>query len=156
MVFSEALDWLFAPIVNNFSQVVSVIVISLIFTVIVTFIYKKFTNQQELKSIKEEMTQLRGSMKDHKDNPEKLTEINKRIWELSSKQMRSNFKPMLITMIPLLLIANWMRTEFAEVGLLINWGFKIPLLGTGFTWIGTYIVTSIVIGMLLRKIFKIY
>jgi len=159
MALSNILDWLFAPFVNLFGTgIVTLVILALIFTALTTFVYKKFTNQQELKNIKDEMTNLRTSMKDHKDNPDKLAEINKKILELTGKQMRSAFSPklMLVNLLPIFIVLGWINSNFKVKEDLVSWGFNIPLFGTGLGAIGIYILGSIIFSIILRKIFKIY
>ncbi|MBI2109792.1 DUF106 domain-containing protein [Candidatus Woesearchaeota archaeon] len=156
MVLSQMFDWLFAPITNNFSKLWSIVIISFLLTALTTWIYKKFTNQQELKEIREQMTKLREDIRNNKNDAGKMTELNKKMWELSGKQMRSNFRPMLITFLPLILIFGWMGTTFKVSEEILTWGVHIPLFGTGFGWLGTYILASLVFSIILRKVFKIY
>ena len=52
-------------------------------------------------------------MKQHKDNPQKLLEIQKNAMEKNLEYMKHSFKPMIFTMIPILLIFGWLNAHLA-------------------------------------------
>ena len=44
-----------------------------------------------------------------KDNPEKMTQVNKQLMEKNLTYMKHSMKPMLFTFIPIIVIFGWMR-----------------------------------------------
>ena len=149
--FDLILGWAF-----KFGDVIGVIIISLILTSLVTLVYKLFTNQEMLKTMKQQLKDYQKQMSELKSQPEKMMEIQKKSMELNMQYMKHTMKPTLFTFLPIIIIFSWLRDSFLNKGDIITWSFNIPLFGTGLGWLGTYIISSIIISILLRKIFKIY
>ena len=100
------------------------------------------TDRELMREIKRKQKFLKEEMKKYRDNADKMMEINKQMMEHLPEQMKQSFKPMLITLIPLLIFFVWLRATFAET-----------VIAT--TWIWWYIGSSIIFSMVLRKIFKL-
>ncbi len=99
-------------------------------------------DKEKMREIKEKQKALQEEMKKHKGNPEKMMELNKQLFSHMGEMMRHSFKPMLITLIPLLLFFNYLRETFAATALAKS-------------WIWYYIGSSIVGSIIFRKIFKL-
>ena len=150
MALEGFFDFIFGPIVNNFSPRVSVIVVAFILTLLITLVYKFFTDQKVLKSIKGEIKELQQEMKKFKEHPEKMMQINKDIMSKNAIVMKSSFKPLIITLVPVLLIFSWLRATFNDAGDLIN------IFGMKLGWFGTYVIFSIIFSIALRKLLKVH
>ncbi len=133
----------------------SIIVFSLFITSILTFVYKKLTNQARMKEIKAKQKELQQKAKEEKDK-DKIMEINKEMMKLSSEMLKMSFKPMLITFLPLILIFTGLRSLYASaaVGNLVTWGTNLPLIGDGAGWFLCYIAFSFAFSLIFNKIFK--
>ncbi|MCD6589650.1 DUF106 domain-containing protein [Candidatus Woesearchaeota archaeon] len=93
---------------------ISIIIIAFVVSLITILVTKFFTNQKELRRIREETKKLQVEMKKElKRNPTKAQAIQKQIMQLSMQSMRHSFRVTLITIIPLLLIFGWMRSNLA-------------------------------------------
>lgn len=156
MVFDNFFNWIFAPVLNNFSPLWSIIILSLILTLLITIAYKFLTNQEVMKQLKQEQEALRKEMKSLKGDAEKLVHVQKQALEKSFEYMRHSMRPTLFYLIPLLLVFAWMSKAFKDYGDLVSWGFYIPLFGTGLSWLGIYIIASIVFSIVVRKILKVH
>jgi uncharacterized membrane protein (DUF106 family) len=121
---------------------VSIIVISLIVTFFTTLVYKYSTNQNRMKELKEVQKKCQIDIKANKDNPEKMMEIQKQMLACSGEMMKFSFKPMLITMIPLLIVLAFIRNVYVGT----------PIASS---WIWYYLVSGIVGNMIFRKILKV-
>lgn len=123
---------------------ISIVVVSLIVSLISTVVTKYTTDQAMLKSIKERQKEIQKEMKEKKYSPtdKKYLELQSEILGLTGKMFKNSFKPILITMIPFLILFYWLRS------------FYVPLFG-GNSWLWYYILPSILVGSLYRKIFKI-
>jgi uncharacterized membrane protein (DUF106 family) len=119
-----------------------IVVISFLATLAITVLSHFITNKQMMKEIKEKQKRLREEMKQHRDNPQKITEINKQMMEDFPKQMKESMKISLITMIPFLLLFNWLRIVYVQTAIASS-------------WIWWYIIASLVFSMILRKLFKL-
>lgn len=120
----------------------SVILISLLVTLLMTTIRYFVTDRKLMKEIKDKQKIIKEEMKKHRDNPDKMMELNKQMMEHFPAQMKQTFKLMIITMIPILIIFSWMRNNLAATSLASS-------------WIWWYIVSSIIFGIILGKIFKL-
>ncbi len=105
---------------------ISIIVLSFIVTLFITIVNYFMTDRKRMKEIKEKQ--------------KKMMEINKQMMEDMPEQLKHSFKPMLVTIIPLLILFKWLRATFAITALAGSW----------FWW---YIIASIVFSMILRKVF---
>lgn len=84
------------------------IIITFIVSLIITLAYKYFTNQVEMKRMKEQQKEHQQKMKALRDKPEEMMKVQKEAMKLNLEYMKHSFKPTLITMLPILLIFGWM------------------------------------------------
>lgn len=108
MSFFAILDPVFMPLVE-FNPTVAIIVIALVVSLITTFAHKYMTNQVVVKNSRAEMKKLQKKMKQHKDNPSKMMEIQSKLLTHNKDVMKESFKPMFITFIPVIIIFGWLN-----------------------------------------------
>ena len=156
MVLDNFFSWIFSPITNNFSPLWSIILLSLILTFFITLIYKLVSNQTAMKQLKQEQDTLKKEMKAVKHDAEKYMEVQKVAMQKSLEYMRHSMWPTAFYIVPLLLIFSWLGKTFKGYGDLVNWGFYIPLFGTGLSWLGVYILASIVFSIIVRKLMRVH
>ncbi len=143
--------------IMNLGNPWNIIVMSFVLTFITTIIYKLLTDQILLKELKTQVKNHQKEMRNHKNDPQKMMEIQKKAMTLNLKYMKHSMKPMLFTFIPIILIFGWLRNHPLIGGKdILVWGFKLPLLGTGLGWLGTYILFSIIFSIIIRKFLKVY
>ncbi len=116
----------------------SIIAISFLVTLFITVVRYYMTDKEKMKALREKQKALRAEMKEHKNNPDKMMQINQQMLEDMPEQMKMSFKPMLVTMIPILLVFAWMRSIYALTSL------------SG-SWLWWYIGSSIVFSIILSK-----
>ena len=114
----------------NWQPIYAVIFISFVISVIIVFVYKWMTNQNEMKRLKEDLNSFQKKMKEAKDNPEKLMQLQKEAMSTNMTYMGKSMKPTFITFIPILLIFGWMSAHFA---------FEPLMPGQEFTLIATMV-----------------
>ncbi len=115
----------------------SVVVVAFLITLIMTLITKKFTNQKRMKELKEKQKELQKNIR---GDPSQMAKSNKEMMDISMELMKHSFKPMIFTLVPLLLFFMWLR------------GIYEPILSSWFWWyLGSGIISSIV----LRKALKV-
>ncbi|MFA6461592.1 MAG: EMC3/TMCO1 family protein [Candidatus Woesearchaeota archaeon] len=105
------LDPAFNPIflwLLNLSPFWGLVVLALVISILVTLVYKYFTDQGEMKKLKEQQKEFQQRMKELRSNPEEMMKVQKEAMKANMGYMKHSFKPMLITMIPVLLIFGWM------------------------------------------------
>ena len=141
---------------------ISVIVFSFLITLVMTWLYKRFSDQEKIKQGKERTKELQEKMKNEKDQA-KLTQIQKEMLELSMDQMKHSMKPMLITFLPLIAIFAGLRYLYSNVGNIIPWNFNVPVLCTvlpgvcnGAGWFLCYFIFSMIFSIIVRKILKVH
>jgi uncharacterized membrane protein (DUF106 family) len=123
---------------------ISIILVSLLVTVFITTVRYFMVDRDKLKEIKERQKELRKEVKKYKDNPEKMLELNQQMLEDMPEQFKQSFKPMLITMIPVLILFKWMWSIYGETAL-SGTSFLFPV------WLWWYIGSSIIFSIALNK-----
>lgn len=123
-----------------------IVVISLVITVFVTVISYFVTDKNIMRDIKAKQKALREEMKQYKDNPQKMMELNKKMMEDFPHQMKQSLKISVITLIPMLIVFKWLRSTYELTSLNGSWANS---------WIVWYIVASLIFSMILRKVFKL-
>ena len=118
----------------------SIIGLSFLVTLAISIVNFFMVDREKMKEIKDRQKALRKEMKQFKDNPEKMMELNQKMLEDLPEQMKHSFKPMIITLIPLLILFAWLRSTFAETTI-------------ASTWLWWYIGSSIVFSIVIRKLF---
>lgn len=116
----------------------AIILIAIVVTIFITLIRYFLTDRVKMKEIRERQKKLREEMKQFKHHPEKMMELNQKMLEDFPEQMKQSFKPMLVTIIPVLLLFGWMRAVFAGTAI-------------ASTWIWWYISASIIFSLILNK-----
>ncbi len=146
MVLEGFFNTVFGPIMR-LGYPINMIVISVILTLIVTLIYKYTTNQTKMKELKDEIKAAQAEIKKNKDNPTRMMEIQKGAMEKNLIYMKHSLVPMLITFIPLIIMFGWLRSYFTAAE---NPKFL------GLSWIWMYLISSIILSIIIRKILKVY
>ena len=144
---NNALSHVLDPVLN-IHPLWGLLLLTLILGVIVTLAYKYFTDQEALKSLKEETKAIQKEMKEAKDNPTRLLELQKKSLEKSMESFKHSIKPMLITLLPMLAIVGYLNVYYTKLG--------NPKLFLIFGWLGTYIIFSLIFNIILRKLLKVH
>jgi uncharacterized membrane protein (DUF106 family) len=117
----------------------SIIALSFLVTLFMTIVTYFMTDRVRMKEIKEKQKRLRKEIKQFKDNPQKMMELNKQMMEDMPEQLKHSFKPMIVTIIPIIILFSWLRATFAITAIASTW----------FWW---YLGFSLIFSMTLRKI----
>ena len=125
----------------------ALVLVALVVTLFVTIIYKWMTDQELLKTLKEDMKALRKEMKDFSKDPEKMKHIQKALADKSIQQMKNTFKPTLVTLLPLLILFGWLRKVYTDI--------ELSFLGMH-SWLLIYIIFSVLFSIIIRKILKVH
>jgi len=128
-------------------------------SIIMTYAYKFLTDQALMRELKSEIDKLKKKMKAHRRDPEKLREVQKEMMPLNMKYFKKSMKPTLITLLPFLIIFFFLNSIYAnaagELIPIVPLPFSLPLIGNSLEWIGTYIIFSLVLTTVFRKILKV-
>ncbi|MBI2654659.1 DUF106 domain-containing protein [Candidatus Woesearchaeota archaeon] len=124
MAYFDVLNFVLSPLLKM-PPLLAVIVISLIISLIVILITKYTTNQELMKTLKEEINEQQKQIKELKNNPAKAMEVQKKAMEANMKYMSHSLKPTLITLLPIILIFGWMNANFAHEGIAPQQEFNV-------------------------------
>ena len=107
-----ALNFVFGPLLL-LPPFWSIVIISFLISLIIIICYKFFTNQTEMKQLKDEQKELQKQMKELKNDPSKVMDVQKKAMQTNMKYMMKSMKPTLITFIPIILIFGWLQANMA-------------------------------------------
>ncbi len=144
---NKAFDAALGPIFK-LPEPYGLLVVSLIVVLISTLIIKYMTDQKAIKGLRDEMKSLQAEMKKHKEDPKKFAEMQKKSMQKTMEQFKHNFKPMLITMIPFLLLFTWLRTYYTALG--------NPDVLFGLSWFWSYFIFTMVLSLVLKKVLRVH
>ncbi len=102
-----------------------ILIISILVSTITTLIYKYTTDQKKLKNLKKETKACQEKLKLNSSNPEKSLQIQGELMKLNVEYMKSSFKPMFFTIIPVLLFFGWLGATLAFIPLQPDVPFSI-------------------------------
>lgn len=106
----------------------ALIIVSLLVSLLVTLIYKLVTDQDEMKRLKTELKDYQRQMKESRESPEKLVELQKKAMSVNMQYMKHSFKPTLITFIPIIMIFGWLNAHLAFVPIMPGEDFTVSVL----------------------------
>ncbi len=106
------LNPLLGPLIN-LSPFWGVFILSLLVSLIIVLVYKFFTNQAEMKRLKEEQKEYQKRLKELKSHPEEMMKVQKEAMSKNLEYMKHSFKATFITILPIILIFGWMNAHLA-------------------------------------------
>lgn len=105
----------------------SVLIISFFISLLINIVYKFTTNQKRLKEIREETKIYQKRMRELKDDPKKMMDVQKDAMKLQMEMFTQTMKSTFITIIPLILIFAWMNSHFAYAPIKPNQEFTTSM-----------------------------
>ena len=136
----------------TFHPAVDIFFLTIITALFTTIIRKYLTDQAHIRALRKDMKELQKKMRDvMKKDPKKAQKLQQEIMKKNLENMKNEMNPkiMLTTMIPLLFVFFLVRKLYEPSGDILFLGF------TEFTWLGTYIVFSIINSIVIKKILKV-
>ena len=122
--------------------VISLIAFSLVVSLFITIINHFVLDKEKMRESKKKQKELQKKMKENKHNPEIIAQLNKELIGYVGENFKHSFKPMLITLIPILIFFSWIRGVFAGTSI-------------ASVWIWYYIGFSLIFSIIFRKLFKL-
>jgi uncharacterized membrane protein (DUF106 family) len=128
----------------NQNPKVSIILIALAITFLITLVNYFFLDKDRMREIKKRQKELQTQMKEHQKagNTDKLLELQKELFSSTGEMMKHSLKPMLITMIPILVLFGFVRNVYAGTAIASSWFWY-------------YIASAMVGSVIFRKIFNL-
>jgi len=127
------------------------IMLSFVIVFIISIFYKFLINQNEIRELKARMKEKQAKAREmQKTNPQEANRILSEVLSLSNKQMRMSMKPMFLTLIVVGIILPY----FAQLypGVVVKLPFYLPYFESDFGWLAWYIIVSLPLGQLIRKL----
>jgi len=108
-------------------------------------------DQQKVREHKEKIKTHQDLLKEaqKKKDLKAMQKHQEELFAVMGDQMKQNFKPMIYTTIPFLLVFGWLRDSYNGVGAVAS------LFGFDFGWFGWYFISSMIISLVLNGIFKV-
>ncbi len=123
------------------------VLITALITFIISITQKYTMDHEKMKELKANQKDLQNRMKEYKDHPEKLAEINKEFFGTFSELMTASMSSAVYTIIPIILFFRWFQDYFA-----LHEGVKI----FGFlSWFWAYLIVAIIFSSVFRKLLKL-
>jgi uncharacterized membrane protein (DUF106 family) len=140
------LDPLILPLFN-WNILYGMILLIMVISLIMTFVQKYGTDQDEMRLIKKRQKELQKEMKKYSDHPEKIMELNKEQFEFMGKAMKASMGTIVYTAIPFVILFRWLNDYFSA--------FEDAIKFFGMTWFWFYMVSAMIFSIIFRKIFKV-
>ena len=112
MSFGTLLNPVFSPLLS-IPPFWSIIIVSLLVSVIITYAYKWLTDQKLMKELKTKQKDLQKQLKANRSEPKKAMKYQKQAMEKNMQYMKHSFKPTLITFLPIIIIFAWLNANLA-------------------------------------------
>ncbi|MDZ4171050.1 MAG: DUF106 domain-containing protein [Methanobacteriaceae archaeon] len=172
------LNAIFGPVIaldpNPNNPIFTIFLISTLVAFFITLANKLLVDQDKMESIKKEMQEFQQEMREAQKSgdPKVMEKMQKKQMEFMGKQkdmMTMSFKPMIVTMLPILIVFWWMAQEphIANTVVMLPqvtyyvllvpiWHmFYQPLASTpvgAIEWLGWYVLCSFAMSQLFRKL----
>jgi len=175
--FYHLLDLLFQRFFNllpgneKLSLMLGIYFVSLVIAALTTAVTARVIDQEEMKHNKEMLKEFQERLRKarEKGDEKRMKKISEEMMEVQAEVMKNSFKPMLYTLIPIIVVFSWLRQYaplqnfISDKGYLVLLPFSMPRLPFGWHpggphlgWLGWYIVCSFMTSALARKIFKVH
>ncbi|OYT54001.1 MAG: hypothetical protein B6U72_03795 [Candidatus Altiarchaeales archaeon ex4484_2] len=108
-------------------------------------------DREQMKEMKEKLKKQQTEVKEaaKSGHTKKAQKAQEEMMKLTMENMKHSMKPLMFTFIPFILIFNWLRGEYGDVGTVAT------LFGFNLSWFWWYLVTAMLISITLNKIFKL-
>ena len=125
MGYYDFLSIVFSPLLNM-NPFFALLILSIFISIVTTLVTKYATKQELMKKLKDDIKGFQKQMKEVRDNPAKMMEMNKKAMEANMQYMAQSFKATLITSIPIIfLLIPWMNSVFAYESIHPNQEFTV-------------------------------
>lgn len=126
----------------NWNRDIGMVIIVGLLTLCTSLVQKATIDQEAMKQLKSEQKALNEEMKLHKENPQKMMELQKKSFEFIPRTFELTLKSSLFTIAPLILLFRWFSDYFtASPGHIF----------TIFSWFWAYFVLTIIFASFMRK-----
>jgi uncharacterized membrane protein (DUF106 family) len=124
--------------------VTSIIIFAALISLFITIVNFFVLDKDRMREIKQKQKDLQKEMKEHQKagNTDKMMELQKELLAYIPETFKHSMKPMLITIIPILILFAYIRGLYAATAISSTW----------FWW---YLGTALISSIIFRKLFKL-
>jgi len=136
--------------------VLSLLLVSSGLTAIVVVLTRLLVNKKVACEIKDKMETIREQLTaaQKAGNTEEANKCMADMMKTNSEYMRHTFKALIVSLIVLGISLPFLKQGYEGMAT-VNMPFSVPLLGSNFTWVYWYILVSLAVGYLLRKLLEV-
>jgi uncharacterized membrane protein (DUF106 family) len=170
-----ALNTVLMPIINAVGPIVTVFMIAVVVAFFITLANKLLVDQDRLEFLQKEMKVYQSEMMAAQKSGDqaaqaKVQKKQKEFMKLQQEMMGNSFKPMIVTMVPILLVFWWMASVpaitsfYMEIPAVTYYTLLVPIFHMFYKpsafvpvgimaieWLGWYILCSFAFSMVFRK-----
>ena len=131
--------------INEFIQTnprISIGILAMVVSFFISAINSLLLDKIKVKGMKDRQKEINKQIKENKHDQEKMMELQKELFSHSMENMKHSFKPMLITLIPVLIVFNWIRESFSSTII-------------SSSWLWYYLGFALFFSIFFRKLFKL-
>ena len=145
-------------------EMIIVFLVAVAISLVSALFHRFFVNQNDLKQMKNEINYQKERGKKARKSGDKGVEAesSRELMSLSGKQMKLTMKPLMYTMIIVMIVLGWLSTTYVETIInlpismpLTSWAFPFITMTTQYNWFFWYIIVSIPTTFLFRKLLGI-
>lgn len=130
-------------LINTYPRI-SIILIGILITLCITLVNYFFTDKEKMRAIRARQKELQEQANKHRKegNHEKASELTMEMLGQTREMFKHSLKPMLITLVPILLLFSYVRGIFSATSIAGSWFWY-------------YFISAIVSSMVFRKLFNL-
>lgn len=125
-IIDPILDFIFVPLLS-LGYFVFLLVISFLISLMLMLMTKYLTDQKLMKELRDNMKSYQEQMKQHKSNPSKVMELQKKSMEQNLIYMKHSFKTTIYSFLPIIIIIGWMSSHASYLPISPNEQFSANL-----------------------------
>jgi len=110
------------------NPIFALLLISIVTVTFSTLIYKRFSNQTEIKRLKGLVKDLNKEAKTHMDDKDKVLSIQNDILKYNMDLMKLTMRPSFYTIIPLMFIFIWLSLVYAQIPIMPDSQFSVNVI----------------------------
>jgi len=122
-----------------------------------TFVNKRIINQDRMDEIKKQISDFQERYNEAKKSGDEekikeMTEEQKKMMGLTKEMMINSFKPMAITIVPILVIFYFLSNTYGSLGDIV----RLPVLNWNLSWFWWYIMVAVLTSIIMEIVYKQY
>jgi uncharacterized membrane protein (DUF106 family) len=127
MVFERLLDPVFNPLLS-LGPFWALFIISFVISLVIVVIYKYTTDQNLMKTLKDEMKEFQKEIKELRESPEEAMKVQKKAMQTNMKYMMQSFKSTLYTFVPIIILFGWLNANLTHMPIMPEDQFSVTAL----------------------------